>query len=588
MALSAVKVWVQLFTSSWTWTDISADVMSSDGISIRYGINGFAPTDCVADSGVCEFTLNNSAGNASGKQGRYSPLHANQLPGWGYDVACKVACCDSVDAVISVSSITHSGTTATATTATPHGRTTGDWVLIAGVTNGNSYNGAFPITVTGASTFTYVGVAGIGPPAAGTITCQRTYVKHRGRVYNISVESGKYESQRVRVTSYDAMRKIADADVREVAIQQNKTEAELITAVLNTLSVDEDPVTTDIDAGVDSFPYAFHDLGAESKAIGAIQRAAQASYGMVAIKGDGTLIFRSRHTRARSTSLYTFNDDALSAFEAPNSLDAVYNLVRVTIHPPSIDAAATTVLYRDTGTGRVLEAGATTVLWVSFRDPNESRTLIGAINVVKPLVANTDFGANAQADGLGADLSAQLTVTFAPFATKAKITLTNTSAQTMYLVDGAGAALLQVRGQGIYDLGPQTYASDTSTIVAKPITIDLSYQDDPQVAQSYADYIFSQRQSIIAQPRSIEFDANSTAALTTIALQLEPGDAITVSETVTGFSAVKAIVASVSLTISGALWMTCAYGLIPAEPFSAWQLGTAGASELGSTTVLGF
>lgn len=54
-----------------------------------------------------------------------------------------------------ISTITNAGTTATVTTATPHGRATGNSVTHSGATPA-AYNGTFTITVTGASTYTYV------------------------------------------------------------------------------------------------------------------------------------------------------------------------------------------------------------------------------------------------------------------------------------------------------------------------------------------------------------------------------------------------------------------------------------------------
>ena len=54
-----------------------------------------------------------------------------------------------------ISSITRSGTTATLTTASPHGLITGNYVTVSGATPGD-FNGGYVITVTGTSTFTYV------------------------------------------------------------------------------------------------------------------------------------------------------------------------------------------------------------------------------------------------------------------------------------------------------------------------------------------------------------------------------------------------------------------------------------------------
>lgn len=54
-----------------------------------------------------------------------------------------------------ISTITHVGTTATVTTASPHDLVTGNRITVTGATP-TEYNGAFVITKTGASTFTYV------------------------------------------------------------------------------------------------------------------------------------------------------------------------------------------------------------------------------------------------------------------------------------------------------------------------------------------------------------------------------------------------------------------------------------------------
>lgn len=69
----------------------------------------------------------------------------------------------------SVTSITRSGTTATATTSGNHGFTTNDVVTIQGAVQ-SEYNGARTITVTGLTTFTYELAGAPTTPATGTIT----------------------------------------------------------------------------------------------------------------------------------------------------------------------------------------------------------------------------------------------------------------------------------------------------------------------------------------------------------------------------------------------------------------------------------
>jgi hypothetical protein len=70
---------------------------------------------------------------------------------------------------VSVTSITRSGSVATVTTTAPHGATTGQNVTIAGAAQ-PAYNGTDDLTVTGASTFTYLVNGEPASPATGTIT----------------------------------------------------------------------------------------------------------------------------------------------------------------------------------------------------------------------------------------------------------------------------------------------------------------------------------------------------------------------------------------------------------------------------------
>ena len=69
----------------------------------------------------------------------------------------------------SISTLTRSGTTATATTAAAHGYITGATVVIAGAAE-TDYNGNYAITVTGTTTFTYTVANSPTTPATGTIT----------------------------------------------------------------------------------------------------------------------------------------------------------------------------------------------------------------------------------------------------------------------------------------------------------------------------------------------------------------------------------------------------------------------------------
>lgn len=77
----------------------------------------------------------------------------------------------AISSAQTISTITNVTTTATLTTAAPHGLVTGNQVIVAGATAA-AYNGTFIITVTGASAFTYTMLSDPGGSASvvGTYT----------------------------------------------------------------------------------------------------------------------------------------------------------------------------------------------------------------------------------------------------------------------------------------------------------------------------------------------------------------------------------------------------------------------------------
>lgn len=83
----------------------------------------------------------------------------------------------AVQTAIAVTSITRSSSTATVTTSSAHGLTTGNAVTISGASQ-TEYNGTFTITVTDTTHFTYTVSGTPATPATGTIVLKLTdYLK---------------------------------------------------------------------------------------------------------------------------------------------------------------------------------------------------------------------------------------------------------------------------------------------------------------------------------------------------------------------------------------------------------------------------
>lgn len=95
---------------------------------------------------------------------------------------------DYSPSAISVSTLTSSGTTATCTTATAHGLSNNEFVVIAGAVE-TAYNGTFKVTVTSTTQFTYTLASTTTSPATGTITATKNNIIIRYYFYPTALTS---------------------------------------------------------------------------------------------------------------------------------------------------------------------------------------------------------------------------------------------------------------------------------------------------------------------------------------------------------------------------------------------------------------
>lgn len=416
-----------------------------------------------------------------------------------------------------------------------------------------------------------------------TLTYSATdYVRFRGKVGAITPTAGQYSAPTVSVVCYDGMRDLIEADARETTVQVNKLESELLTAVLDALPTDAQPVSRSIAVGIDTYPYAFDNVGSGTKAAAVIVDVVTSGLGIVYFSGNGTFTYKTRNDRAATASSLTLDNDMV-ALDAPSLLNRVFNRVRVTVHPKTVDAAATTRIWSQTGSAPTIHAGATVTIWGAYYDPTDPTTSIGGTAPVTPIVATTDYTGNSAADGSGANRTADLSIVTSAFATTVKFQVTNTSGSDLFLT------ALGIRGKAIYDHSPYTFESYTPKAYGdRPISIDQPYQDDLELGQATADYLDQQYDALAANVDSVTVDAGKTAAMLVQALTREPSDMITVSEAATGLSSVKVFIRSVETRWESSKSLLVSWGLAPGPPFSAWELGVAGFGELGDTTYLGF
>jgi len=410
-----------------------------------------------------------------------------------------------------------------------------------------------------------------------------------GRLNIITAVPGQFDERVTSCVAFDWMDEAARTPI-QAALQQDSRSDEVFSALL--ANVPLAPDQTSIDEGSDSYTFALDNIENNSKVSEGFAKLAMSEVGYIGQKRDSvngqTVFFESRRRRALTSAIRVALDETqVEMLDLPGQRSDIINHVRATVHPRRVDTGASTVISQlDTASVGALHPGASLTLFLDYTDPVQRDTKIGAYNQVVP-VATTDYTMNAAADGSGADLTASCSVSATFFAAAWRAVITNNSTSTAFITK------LQVRGDGIYALSAitseRTNAASIATYGDNVVDLDLLYQSDLSFGQSVADYIATLYGTPAAHARGVRFLANQSPTLMAAALQGEISDKITLQETVSGLTSstpfyINAIKHQLGET--GLLW--CTWLLVPADRASYWQLGSAGASELGTSTVLGF
>jgi hypothetical protein len=188
--------------------------------------------------------------------------------------------------------------------------------------------------------------------------------------------------------------------------------------------------------------------------------------------------------------------------------------------------------------------------------------------------------------GFPGNLDAYLTVNAVIGGNSALIEVTNTGSLHGYLVN------LELRATILTNYSSLSYTSNDATSQAayglNMINMDAPYHADIGFAASASSFVLSQWGDLRTIPDGLTLIGNVDAATMTAVLSIEPGDRITVTETMSAVSA-QFIVHGVDFNILPGHIFTSTWTLAPVWDLPApWLLGTAGSSELGTTTNLGF
>jgi hypothetical protein len=363
-----------------------------------------------------------------------------------------------------------------------------------------------------------------------------TYYKFAGTLDSVEPISGLYGERKTLCTVVDWMSEAAIYRPN-VATQLSKRVDEIMTTLV--AAVPRQPLATSFETGASTFTYSLdNDLNERDPVMTIMQRLAQSENCRMYVKGDtntgGVLTSESKTTRYTASSVATFNDTMVS-LSAPFDRNLIVNRVKTTTHPRTVDAAATTILFTLTQVSPSIHSvasGATLVLEGDYSDANNRTSRVGGTEMVTP-AATVDYTMNTLASGGGTDLTASFTVSAEYGSNRVRYTIVNGSASTGYITK------LQARGKGLYDYTPvDNIATDSESITSygqRELAFDMPYESSVGAAQETGDYILSLWASPAAVAAAMPLVPPTNTDLATM-IAREPGQAITITESVTGIN----------------------------------------------------
>jgi hypothetical protein len=419
------------------------------------------------------------------------------------------------------------------------------------------------------------------------------YYKFVGKLANVDVSPGIKEERTVHCTVLDMMDDWARVPAPGLPAQFDQRGDELVTTVLDALPTELQPISRDIDTGLEVHPLAFDTLHEETMTIReALNQVCLSDLGYLLIVGSkdggGKLVYRNRHYPALHpdvqfalTGQNILRPDGL---DVPGTREDLVSKVQVFVHSTRTDATNDVVLYDLQTTTTLVGPGDTNdTLFGPYRDPNNPGDRVGGMDM-RPIVAVTDYQMNSASDGSGLDLTGAFTATASYTGAGVRFTITNNGSAPGYVTK------LQARGRGIYRFTAVIDKNVTAEFGQRVLQYDMPFQNSVNVGNDVAAHLARQVRS--RGVRSVTFLANVSPEAMQAALELEPGSArISITETVTGLDAVEFTVVRVSYRLQQAqkeplLW--CTWDVLPLDAQRFWMMGVPGSSEIGVTTVLGF
>lgn len=263
-------------------------------------------------------------------------------------------------------------------------------------------------------------------------------------------------------------------------------------------------------------------------ALAHLQELEEMEFGYIGETKDGKVVWEdANHRVTLTTSQATFSDNngATLPYDDVDELDPwrdVYNIFSADVILYTVQGLA--VLWTLTGETPSINPAATKDFWAPFPTP-DAVPQADSVDAWTTPVITTDFLANTQADGLGTNKSAAITVATSKFANSMKISLTNTDAGVVYIT------FLQARGTAVWKNDPIRIVSEDAASQTKfgkrTFPLPGKFYPSTTVAKSYVDAGIARFKDQLAV-LSIRYQADQSSSHMTQALTRTVGERISV------------------------------------------------------------
>jgi len=416
----------------------------------------------------------------------------------------------------------------------------------------------------------------------------KTRTRFYGRIptNGIKITPGRLNVNRVEVTVLDWMEQLAIHELELPEYETSKDVGEVVQLVINNMPLA--PLSTNFYAGASTFDAVFDTTRSSTRALAEIGKAVMSEWGYVYIRrsssSDEILTVEGRNTRnATPTSMATISNSFRDAAASYNA--SKYNRVKATVYPRTQDTGYVDLFVLERKI--YINVGDTATIDVTYTDPTDANRRTAGIDMQTP--ASGDYTFNSAEDGDGDDLTANMSVTATYGTTGAHYSLQNTGARAGWVV------YLRARGIGIYSEEPVSYTAEDATSIAEIgpylLNIDMKYQSSIYIAKDFADVILSRYKALNnTSLDSITLVANKSITMMDYFLDVEPGDAVTITEDVTGTTSELYYVNGISFEIAPGPLVKFTWHLKQAELDQGqyWLLGVVGRGEIGTTATIGF